>query len=101
MNNTQLYVAIGIPSFLVLFFLLTNMVQINRLSDKIDRNFETLVSQLDRNYETLSSKLDRIYEKLSDRMDRLAEQQHKDSLALQSYMIPLHGRMAAIEAKQK
>ncbi len=90
MNNTQLYLAIGIPSFLVLFSLLTNMLQINRLSDKMDRN-----------YETLSVNLDRSYEKLSDRMDRLAEQQHKDSLALQGYMIPLHDRMAVIEAKQK
>jgi ABC-type phosphate transport system auxiliary subunit len=90
MNSTQLHMAIGIPSFLVLFSLLTNMLQINRLSDKMDRN-----------YETLSVKLDRSYEKLSDRMDRLAEQQHKDSLALQGYMIPLHDRMAVIEAKQK
>ena len=66
MNNTQLYLAIGIPSFLVLLSLLTNMVQINRLSDKMDRNYETLGSRIDRNYETLSAKLDRSYEKLSD-----------------------------------
>ena len=83
MNNTQLYLTIGIPSFLVLFSLLTNMLQINRLSDRMDRNYETLGSRMER----LSVKMDRSYEKLSDRMDRLAEQQHKDSLALQGYTI--------------
>ena len=63
MNDTQLYLAIGIPSLLVIL----NIIQANRLSDK---------------------------------MDRLAEQQHKDALTLMGYMVPLHERLATVEAKQ-
>jgi len=64
MSDTQLYLAIGIPSLLVIL----NIIQSNRLADKIDR---------------------------------LAEQQHKDALTLQGYMIPLHERMAVLETKRK
>lgn len=71
MNNLQLYIAIGIPSLLVVL----NIIQSQRLSDKVDR----------------------VAERLNDKIDRLGEQQHKDSMALQSYMIPLHERMARLE----
>jgi len=74
MNDTQLYLAIGIPSLLVIL----NMIQANRLSDKMGRASE----------------------QLSAKIDRLAEQQHKDALALMGYMVPLHERLAAVEAKQ-
>lgn len=57
MNDTQLYLAIGIPSFLVVLAWMSSAAQVNRLADKIDR---------------------------------LAEQQHKDAMTLQGYMIPLH-----------
>jgi hypothetical protein len=86
MSDTQLYLAIGIPSLLVVL----NIIQSNRLGDKIDRVTEQL-----------SAKIDRIAEQQSAKMDRLAEQQHKDSLTLQGYMVPLHERMAVIETKQK
>ncbi len=36
-------------------------------------------------------------QRLNDKIDRLAEQQHKDAMSLQSYMIPLHERMARLE----
>lgn len=36
-------------------------------------------------------------QRLNDKIDRLAEQQHKDAMALQGYMIPLHERMARLE----
>jgi len=74
MNDTQLYLAIGIPSLLVIL----NMIQANRLSDKMDR----------------------VSEQLSAKIDRLAEQQHKDALNLMGYMVPLHERLATVEAKQ-
>jgi len=74
MNDTQLYLAIGIPSLLVIL----NMIQANRLSDKMDR----------------------VSEQLAAKIDRLAEQQHKDALNLMGYMVPLHERLATVEAKQ-
>jgi hypothetical protein len=85
MNDTQLYLAIGIPSFLVVLAWITSMVQTTRLADLNAK---------------LSEKLDRSIEQLGAKMDRLAEQQHKDALALMGYMVPLHGRLAAVEAKQ-
>ena len=36
-------------------------------------------------------------QRLNDKIDRLAEQQHKDAMSLQGYMIPLHERMARLE----
>jgi len=74
MNDTQLYIAIGIPSLLVIL----NMIQANRLSDKMGR----------------------VSEQLSAKIDRLAEQQHKDAFNLMGYMVPLHERLAVVEAKQ-
>jgi hypothetical protein len=74
MNDTQLYLAIGIPSFLVVLAWMTSMVQTSRLADQ--------------------------NAKLSDKLDRLAEQQHKDALTLMGYMVPLHERLATVEAKQ-
>jgi hypothetical protein len=82
MNNTQLYLTIGIPSFVALISWITvvlawlsNRSDMNRLADRLD------------------SKIDR----LDGKLDRLAEQQHKDAMMLQSYMIPLHERMAKLE----
>jgi hypothetical protein len=74
MNDTQLYLAIGIPSFLVVLAWITSMVQTSRLADQ--------------------------NAKLGEKLDRLAEQQHKDSLTLMGYMVPLHERLATVEAKQ-
>jgi hypothetical protein len=74
MNDTQLYLAIGIPSFLVVLAWITSMVQTSRLADQ--------------------------NAKLGEKLDRLAEQQHKDSLNLLGYMVPLHERLASVEAKQ-
>ena len=70
MNDTQLYLAIGIPSFLVILAWITGMIQTSRIEDQ--------------------------NAKLSDRLDRLAEQQHKDALTLMGYMVPLHERLAAV-----
>lgn len=71
MNNIQLYLTMGIPSLLVVL----NIIQSQRPSDKVDRNAE----------------------RLNDKIDRLADQQHKESMAFQGYMIPLHERMARLE----
>ena len=67
MNNSQLYLAIGVPSILVILAWISNQVTVNRLADKIDR---------------------------------MSENQHKDALMLQGYMIPLHERMAKIEGSR-
>ncbi len=64
MNNIQLYLSIGVPTFAVLLAWLSNRSDINRLADRIDK---------------------------------LTEQQHKDAMMLQSYIIPLHERMARLE----
>ena len=40
MNNSQLYLAIGVPSILVILAWISNQVTVNRLADKIDRMSE-------------------------------------------------------------
>jgi len=74
-SNLQLYLSIGIPTFTVILALLISLFQNNRLSDKMDRQFE----------------------KLADRMDRLAEQHHKDILMLMSEIVRLNDRVAKME----
>jgi hypothetical protein len=46
MNNTQLYLRIGIPTLTVLLAWLSNRSDINRLNDKIDKFAESLRSEM-------------------------------------------------------
>jgi len=105
MNNLQLYLTIGIPSFMVILAWLTGWANSNRLSDKIDRTdakadrtAETLTAKMDKLAEMQNAKMDKLAEMLNAKLDRMIEQQHKDAMALQGYMIPLHERMAKLEA---
>ena len=75
MNNTQLYLSIGIPTLTVILAWLSNRSDINRLNDKVDRLAESMRAEM-----------------VSIRND-----QHKDNLALMGYMVPLHERMAKLE----
>ncbi len=77
MNDTQLYLSIGIPTPKVILTWLSNRSDFNRLSDKLDANVA----------------------KLNDRIDKLNESHHKDNLALMGYMVPLHERMAKLEQR--
>ena len=72
MNNTQLYLSIGIPTLTVILAWLSNRFDINRLNDKVDRLVETLRAEI----------------------NALRREIHSD-------MVPLHERMAIIETKQK
>jgi hypothetical protein len=84
MNNTQLYLAIGLPALasfttLIAVFLawLSNRSDINRLNDKVDH----------------------LAQSLNARIDAMNEAHHKDNLALMGYMVPLHERMAKLESR--
>ncbi len=72
MNNTQLYLAIGVPSFLVILTWASNTISINRLADRVDRNGELLRAE----------------------MNDFRREIHSD-------IVPLHERMAVVETKQK
>lgn len=85
MNNTQLFLAIGIPSLLVIM----NMFQSNRISDKVDRISEQL-----------SAKVDRVSEQLGAKIDRLAADNHRDHLMILRDQVELNERVARVEVKQ-
>lgn len=76
MNNTQLYLSIGLPVLTVILAWLSNRADINRLSDKVDRLGETLRAE----------------------MTAIRNDHHKDNLAVMGYMVPLHERMAKLES---
>ncbi len=78
MNNTQLYIAVALPMLTVILAWLANRSDINRLSEKLDRNMESLRAEL-----------------VAIRNDH-----HKDMVSMMSYMVPLHERMAKIEARE-
>jgi hypothetical protein len=88
MNNTQLYLSIGIPTLTVLLAWLSNRSDINRLTDKVDA--------MDRR---LNGRIDDLSQRLSGRIDASIEAHHKDNLSLMSYMVPLHERMAKLETR--
>ena len=46
MNNTQLYLSIGVPTLAVILAWLSNRSDINRLNDKVDRLAETLRAEM-------------------------------------------------------
>ncbi len=88
MNNTQLYLSIGVPTLTVILAWLSNRSDINRLSDKVDRMGEVLNGKIENQGSSLRAELTAI------RSDH-----HKDNMALMGYMVPLHERMAKLEPR--
>jgi hypothetical protein len=76
MNNTQLYLTIGVPTFMVLLAWLSNRADMNRIADRLE------------------GKIDKLAESLRNEMVNLRREIHSD-------MVPLHERMAVIETKQQ
>ena len=87
MNNTQLYLTIGIPTITVILAWLSNRSDYHRLADKVD-GMDT----------RLSGRIDDMNQRLSGRIDASTEAHHKDNMALMGYMVPLHERMAKLES---
>jgi hypothetical protein len=46
MNNTQLYLSIGVPTLTVILAWLSNRSDINRLNDKVDRLGDSLRAEM-------------------------------------------------------
>jgi hypothetical protein len=85
MNNTQLYLTIGIPTITVILAWLSSRADNHRLNDKVDR---------------LNDKVDRLAESLRGEMTALRNDHHKDNMTMMGYMVPLHERMAKLETHE-
>jgi hypothetical protein len=46
MNNTQLYLSVGVPTLTVILAWLSNRSDINRLNDKVDRLGDSLRAEM-------------------------------------------------------
>ena len=110
MNNTQLYVSIGIPTLTVILAWLSNRSDINRLNDKVDRLGESLRTEttaLRNDYHTEMAALRNDYHAdmtalrndWHTEMAALRNDHHKDHMTLMGYMVPLHERMAKLEPR--
>ncbi len=77
MNNIQLYLSIGIPTFTVILAWLASRADMNRLGDRLNARID----------------------KLDDRIDAMSKSHHDDMKMLMGYMVPLHERMAKLEAR--
>ena len=84
MNNTQLYLATGLPT-LASFATLTTVI-IGWFLSRADNN-------------RLSDKLDAMTAKLNERMDAINKTHHEGMKMLMGYMVPLHERMAKLESR--
>jgi hypothetical protein len=82
MNDTQLYLAIGIPTVTVILAWLSNKSDINRLNDKVDRLGETLRADM------TALRAD-----ISKDFVAFRREIHQD-------MIVLHERVVKVETKQ-
>ncbi len=89
MNNTQLYLSIGLPILVFILTSLANRAEMNRHIDRIDRNLELLRADMTREISSLRAEL------VSIRTDH-----HRDLVALMGYMVPLHERMAKLESQK-
>jgi hypothetical protein len=78
MNNTQLYLSIGLPMMVFILTWLANRAEMNRHIDRLDRNIESVRSEI-----------------IAMRTDH-----HKDLVALMGFMVPLHERMAKLESQK-
>lgn len=66
MNNVQLFLSIGIPSFLVLVGILTNQLGLNRLENRLETRLIVIEADLRRFYELIgehSGKIDMLQKK--------------------------------------
>lgn len=89
MNNTQLYLAIGLPMLTVILTWLASRAELNRNVDRIDRTLESMRNEITRENASLHAELVAI-----------REDHHRDFVALMGYMVPLHERMAKIESQK-
>jgi hypothetical protein len=71
MTNLQLFLAIGIPSILVILSWLSNRQDFRDVSTKVDRHYETLNGKIDRLGETLNGKIDRQTESFNNQVTTL------------------------------
>ena len=85
MNNMQLYIAVALPMVTIILAWLASHTELNRNVDRIERSIEGLRSEIG----TLHTEL------VAIRTDH-----HKDLVSLMGYMVPLHERMAKIEAQK-
>ena len=76
MNNTQLYLTIGIPSFVALFSWVTvilawlsNRSDINRINDKLDKQGDALWGGIDKIGDGLRSEMRELRAEMSRRFD--------------------------------
>ena len=93
MNNIQLYLTIGIPTFTVILAWLAGHAELNRSVDRIDRSMDALRSEMSSmRAELVSLRNDHHAEFVAIRNEF-----HKDNMTLLGYMVPLHERMAKLE----
>jgi len=84
MNNIQLYLTVGIPTFTVVLAWLASRAELNRNVDRIDHRIDALVSEMSG---------------MRAEIVTMRNDHHKDNLALMGYMVPLHERMAKLESR--
>jgi hypothetical protein len=89
MNYTQLYLSIGIPSFLVILAWVSNRSESTRLSGEINR----LSDKIDRNGERLRAEIDRSTDMWRAEMIAFRKEVHAD-------LVMLHERVVKVETKQ-
>ena len=88
MTNVQLWLAIGIPSFLIVLAWLSNSARVGGIDSRFDR------------VDKLLDALDRRLDAHDHRFDDVIANSHKDALEIMRSMTALHERVAVVEAKQ-
>ncbi len=88
MNNTQLYLSIGIPSFLVVLAWLSNRADIQKMGERIDQVRQEVVMLRRDMQADLSKGLDGV------RGEMIAFRRE-----IHAYMVSLHERVAVVEAR--
>ena len=90
MNNLQLFLTIGVPTFAVLLAWLSNRSDIHRLADRIDK---------------VSERMDKVSEKIDAQMIALRREVHDDFVAFRKEitadLLLLHERVVRVETNKE
>jgi hypothetical protein len=89
MNNIQLYLSIGIPSLLVVL----NIIQAQRLNDKVDRLGERLNDRMDKLGDALRGEMNQLGNAMRGEMVTFRREVHGD-------LMMLHERVVKVETRQ-
>lgn len=114
MNNTQLYLSIGIPSFLVILAWLSNRADIQKMGDRLDKGQDQMRQEMIALRREMQADITKGLDNVRGEMVAMRREMQSDiskgldgvrgemvafRREMHSDMVPLHERIAVVETR--